>query len=1244
MFFALLIILLALLFSLFRALTPWATQYKGEVEQHLSKLLGRSVTIQSMETGWYWFVPVIKLQKVKIQDIQEDNTLMLNTALVGIDVLRSLLHWRIQPGVLIISSVQLSLHQKDGRWDLDGFALPDTAPVNISKTFSNQLLTWLSQKDKLIFRHISINLHSETGQVLPLREVNFKLTRVGAHYSLQGKALLATKDATVFTLMGDFDIARMQLENISGEFYVSADSLFLSSWQIFVPELANYVQEGQGNLEWWINVNKGQVVSMQGQINSEQLRIKNQVIDELKANWAFRREPQGWVLTADELFMQLKGVAWPSNQALLQYDTEKAQYRLYVKTILLDSLALPLQPLEISQVQGTLTDSVVLFRDAQIDSVMSRFDKLGWQSKGPIVLTDNLSGVLFFDSTGGQLELDAEHASVQVKGLPLEHFSIMNAAFNWKFVEQDTARVTIDRLELSEPELAVSTQGAFDLIHKKTLGYVRLQVDFSANDLQKRLNSIPSDWFKPKFNTWLKKGIARIEKISGKLQINGLADAFPFDDGSGEFVLNSYLTGVDLFITPDWPLITDIEGALSVKGRNFTADIHHADFQGAPLEKAQLRIDGIGKGQDTLYIESNFTADAQKMMTFVLHSPVAKSLGLLKTLTLQGLASLNLNIEVPLYPEKDDVSVKGMLTFDNNVLLVKHLLTKLQLDAFSGVLDFNEQGVLESNLRAQLLGHPVDFTVSSSVTPKSETLIKMQGQFAIDSLKNYLKIPSLSWVKGTFSLETLVFVSSKSNALEHITFKSNLQGLDIRMPYPLGKGGGVALPVTVDMDFKKDNAFAVKLDYGHRLTSNLFFGERKGQLAFNAGVVRIGKTHAALENMDGLQIVGSLPFLDVHQWRNAWAQLSKKDTKSGVVASISRIHLFIGKMIAFDKTISDLILKLTPGNNKDWMIKITQKDIKASLNYASKTNNLSGYFSTLHLPSLNTASAVTKKMNIEPSDIPNMNIKINGLEWGSTKIGDITFTSKTMDTKLELSYCKIQAPGYTMNLEGTWEKNDDKEAVRFGLRAEFKDVAKSLEQWGITPVIGANRGDLQFDGGWSGSLFDFSLQKLSGKLDLTLKNGRITDLSPETEQKIGLGKLLSILSLQTLPRRLTLDFSDLSQKGFSFDIFKGTFAVKKGVLNTQNSYLDGPVAYAAMKGDLDFVNRLYDVNLSISPHITASLPLVATIAGGPIAGVAAWVAGKIINQGMQQISAYSYKVTGPWKEPVVQQLQIVKKR
>ena len=165
---------------------------------------------------------------------------------------------------------------------------------------------------------------------------------------------------------------------------------------------------------------------------------------------------------------------------------------------------------------------------------------------------------------------------------------------------------------------------------------------------------------------------------------------------------------------------------------------------------------------------------------------------------------------------------------------------------------------------------------------------------------------------------------------------------------------------------------------------------------------------------------------------------------------------------------------------------------------------------------------------------------------------------------------------------------------------------------------------------------------------ISFKKGRVTHLSKETEKTLAFGKLLSILSLQTIPRRLQLDFSDLSKDGYSFDLFKGNFVINNGVMKTDDSYIDGPVAYATMKGDLNLDKKLYNLDLNVSPHITASLPIVVAIAGGPIAGpiagIATWVASKIINKGVEKISGYTYKISGPWLEPVVQQVHIFKKQ
>ena len=123
---AILIITMALLFSVFRALTPWAKQYKGDVERHLSTLIGQPVLISSMETSWYWFEPVLRLNHVTVSDSQ-DHILRFSKLLVGINLLSSLWHWHIQPGILYVDDVHLTVHQNDDHWDIDGL-LNNTKP------------------------------------------------------------------------------------------------------------------------------------------------------------------------------------------------------------------------------------------------------------------------------------------------------------------------------------------------------------------------------------------------------------------------------------------------------------------------------------------------------------------------------------------------------------------------------------------------------------------------------------------------------------------------------------------------------------------------------------------------------------------------------------------------------------------------------------------------------------------------------------------------------------------------------------------------------------------------------------------------------------------------------------------------------------------------------------------------------------------------------------------------------------
>lgn len=1285
---AILIILAAVFSSIFRSLTPWAKQYKGEVEHHLTLLLGQPVTIQTMETGWYWFQPVLKLKQVTLSD-GDKKSLHLDQLLVGINLFKSLWNWRIQPGVLYIDDIHLNAREKDGQWHIDGISISSMKDSEITPEKTQEILVWLSQQERLIIRHVSVYFHFSDGGLIPVSGLNISVINKGGDYKIKGNAHLEQTNSAFFKLLGNLSFDPYHPENTKGQIYFSAKHIAPAQWQSLFPKTTERLEGGKGNIALWVDLNKGAVSLVQAQVKFKRLAWRiltnknSQIIQNFYANLSWKPDDKGWQFHADHIKLRVGGVNWPENQLLIKFDRTQQSYQLFVKTILIESLLSQtinwpssIQNLLQLKPHGILSDTQLLLKENQVNYILTRFDQLGWNAGDNIPVSPrysrvtkqgdvprdagdlslpcciegihipqvhNLSGVLNWQPEEGRLELDSENTAIVVKGYPAQNFTLLNGAVDWKELSNGL-RVSIERFVLSQPELTISTQGAIDQVTRNSLGAIRLVTEFSAKNIQQWMPYLPKQHIKAKLYDWLRNDVKRIAELSGKMVINGFAQDFPFDNNNGEFSIISHASGGELLINSKWQLIKEIEGYIKLKNRNLDIDIVNADFQGVPVKQMNLRIDDIGKDKEKLLIHGIVHASAQKMMNYVLASPLKGKLSTLKMLSIKGLLLLNLRLEIPLYPENDENLAKGDLTLKNNTILVKHQLSEFPLEEVSGDLSFDEHGVTHSALVASAFGYPLNIKIQSVKEPKPVTTILVDGECTVESLKNHFKLPVLSLLKGMFYVNALFKITDDPNDSDSMNLKTSLKGLAINLPAPIGKTFDTSVPLEVNLDLSSQQTLRLRANYGARLSTDILLRDNKGAFELKSGQLRLGSAQALNQNKPGLALVGALDGFDLQEWKKVFARFSTNQTNNSLLHQLRIVNVKMGKLTFFKQHFDQMSIKGKISPNNVWSFNLAQKKIAADLTYQPSTNTLSGFVKYLHLAKINKSDDDSDSSTpVNPGQIPNLNLRVDNLSIGTLQIGDVTLKSHSTPDQWSIDYCRIDSPIYQFNIAGGWSQKGKNNQTKMQLKLHLKDLAKSLSRWQITPAVDAGNGDLEFYGGWNGTIYDFSLASLNGKMYLQLKNGRITHLSPETEEKLGLGKLLSVLSLQTIPRRLKLDFSDLSHQGYSFDIFKGNFSVNKGIMSTQDSYIDGPVAYASMKGDLDLVRRLYDLNLSISPHITASLPIVATIAGGPIAGLAAWVANKIINQSMQKISAYSYKISGPWEQPIVQQLTIVKK-
>ena len=141
--------------------------------------------------------------------------------------------------------------------------------------------------------------------------------------------------------------------------------------------------------------------------------------------------------------------------------------------------------------------------------------------------------------------------------------------------------------------------------------------------------------------------------------------------------------------------------------------------------------------------------------------------------------------------------------------------------------------------------------------------------------------------------------------------------------------------------------------------------------------------------------------------------------------------------------------------------------------------------------------------------------------------------------------------------------------------------------------------------------------------------GRLT----QVERGI-IGRLFGLFAIPSLPRRLILDFSDLFENGFEYDLAEGSFALENGNAFTDDLFMESETARVEGVGRTGLVNEDYDKVVTITPRISSSLPLA------PI-----WAVQKILDRDLlDNVFSYQYRVTGAWDEPVIELVRTDERR
>ena len=136
----------------------------------------------------------------------------------------------------------------------------------------------------------------------------------------------------------------------------------------------------------------------------------------------------------------------------------------------------------------------------------------------------------------------------------------------------------------------------------------------------------------------------------------------------------------------------------------------------------------------------------------------------------------------------------------------------------------------------------------------------------------------------------------------------------------------------------------------------------------------------------------------------------------------------------------------------------------------------------------------------------------------------------------------------------------------------------------------------------------FDEASLGGRLKLNLENGQFL------KTELGSAKLLSVLSLQSLPKRLTLDFRDVFSDGFAFDSLRGEVLIEKGIANTRNLQMRGVNAAVMMEGQVDIPKETQHLTVVVIPEVNAGTASLLVAAINPVVGLGSFVAQYILRR------------------------------
>jgi uncharacterized protein YhdP len=385
-----------------------------------------------------------------------------------------------------------------------------------------------------------------------------------------------------------------------------------------------------------------------------------------------------------------------------------------------------------------------------------------------------------------------------------------------------------------------------------------------------------------------------------------------------------------------------------------------------------------------------------------------------------------------------------------------------------------------------------------------------------------------------------------------------------------------------------------------------------------------------------LLVAVNLPRINTDFWRSLWITQSNESNQTAAALPFLpavQFDLRTPELTVQDKSFHEVRIN---GNRQEagdiTRFELKSRELAGSFEWLSAgSGKLSGRIAQFSIP-----EGITKPTDMEAKarevidKIPALDITVDKLSFKDRALGAVRLVAENRDGYWNAKVDAKNDDG-TLEATGRWRPSSTQPDTRVDFKLGAKSIEKLLVRIGYPDTVRRGSANLSGNLSWNGSPFTIDYPSLNGGLKLDAAGGQFIKLEP------GVGRLLGILSLQSLPRRITLDFRDIFSDGFAFDSIGGQFTVAGGVMETKELQIQGPSAKVLMSGAVNLGAETQNLKVRVQPAVGESIAVGAMFAN-PIAGAVVWVAQKIMKDPLDQAFAFEYAVSGSWADPKVEKI------